>query len=310
MFADAVPPSASVVICCYTMERWADLVRAVAEVDRQVEDGSEILVCVDHNDALLERARTEIPRATSIENIHDRGLSGARNTAVEHASGEVVVFLDDDAFPAPGWLSALLDPFAEPSVVAVGGAATPVWPDERPGWFPAEFDWVVGCSYVGLPVRRTPVRNVMGCTMAIRRDVFKAGLRFSSEVGRTGNDTAGCEETELCIQAQRLWPEATIVYEPTSVVRHRVSSERASWRYFSRRCFAEGRSKARVSGLVGQHDALSTEWDYTRRTLPRGVGRGVREAVTGEASGLARSAAIVAGLGITSAGYLRGRYGA
>jgi hypothetical protein len=67
-------------------------------------------------------------------------------------------------------------------------------------------------------------------------------------------------------------------------------------------------SKARVSALVGPQDALSSEWDYTRRTLPRGLVRGLRDAVTGEVRGLARSAAIVAGLGITSAGYARGRY--
>jgi hypothetical protein len=63
-----------------------------------------------------------------------------------------------------------------------------------------------------------------------------------------------------------------------------------------------------VSALVGPEDALSSEWDYTRHTLPEGVVRGLRDAVTGEVRGLARSVAIVAGLGITSAGYARGRY--
>ena len=308
MFTDARQAPTSVVICCYTMERWPDLVEAVAEVDRQAGGRAEIVVCVDHNAALLERAQEELPRATVIENIHERGLSGARNTAVEHASGDVLVFLDDDAVPGPGWLRALMEPFADGKVAVVGGAAAPAWPGLRPGWFPPEFDWVVGCSYVGLPVRRTAVRNVMGCNMAFRREVFKAGLRFSPAVGRTGNDTAGCEETELCIQVHRLWPDVAIVLEPEAVVRHRVPSDRCSWSYFARRCYAEGRSKARVAGLVGQQDALSTEWEYTRRTLPRGFGRGLREAVAGEMGGLGRSAAILAGLGITSAGYARGRF--
>ncbi|HEY0642271.1 MAG TPA: glycosyltransferase family 2 protein [Nocardioides sp.] len=308
MHSEEVGSTLSVIICCYTMDRWSDLVAAVHEVERQAGDSAQVLVCVDHNDTLLRRASEALPRATVVASTHQRGLSGARNSAVEQASGDILVFLDDDAVPAEGWLRALLEPFASDDVAAVGGAATPAWPDRRPGWFPGEFDWVVGCSYLGQPSQRAQVRNVMGCNMAFRREVFDAGLRFSPAVGRNGNDSGGCEETELCIQLRRLWPESAVVFEPGAVVRHRVPASRTSWAYFARRCYAEGRSKARVSALVGPEDALSSEWDYTRRTLPRGLVRGLRDAVTGEVRGLARSAAIVAGLGITSAGYARGRY--
>ena len=308
MFGDSSTESTSVVICCYTMDRWSDLTAAVAEVGRQSHGEAEIVVCVDHNPDMFRCAREQLPGATVIENDQQPGLSGARNSAVEHATGDVIVFLDDDAIPERGWLEALTEPFADSRVAAVGGSATPSWPKHRPTWFPSEFDWVVGCSYVGLPVLRAPVRNVMGCNMAFRRDVFASGLRFSPMVGRTGANTYGCEETELCIQVRRRWPEAHIVLEPRSVVHHRVPSSRCSWSYFARRCYAEGRSKALVSSLVGPQDALSSEWEYTRRTLPRGVGRGVRDAVAGEVSGLGRSAAIMAGLAMTSFGYLRGRY--
>ncbi len=306
------PTTISALICCYTMERWTDLVAAVDEVDRQAggaaEILAEILVCVDHNDALLRRAADELPHASVFANAHEPGLSGARNTAVERATGEVLVFLDDDAVPEPGWLSALIGAFDEDDVAAVGGAATPAWSGPRPRWFPVEFDWVVGCSYLGLPTRRAPVRNVMGCNMAFRREVFDAGLRFSPAIGRTGDDTAGCEETELCIRLHQQWPQAMVVFEPHAVVRHRVPSQRSSWSYFARRCYSEGRSKARVAALVGPQDALSAEWTYTRRTLPRGFAGGLHAAVKGELHGAARSAAIVAGLGLTSAGYARGRY--
>ncbi|HLN75828.1 MAG TPA: glycosyltransferase family 2 protein [Nocardioidaceae bacterium] len=308
MHGDSSPKTTSVVICCYTMDRWSDLTAAVAEVQRQSRGDTEIVVCVDHNPEMFRRAKRELSDVTVIENDQHQGLSGARNCAVEHAWGEIIAFLDDDAVPAPGWLAALTEPFADGQIAAVGGSATPSWPERRPAWFPSEFDWVVGCSYVGLPVLRAPVRNVMGCNMAFRRHVFASGLRFSPMVGRTGSNTAGCEETELCIQVRQRWPEAQIVLEPRAVVHHRVPSARCSWSYFARRCYAEGRSKARVSSLVGRQDALSSEWEYTRRTLPRGLGRGLREAVSGQASGLGRSAAIVAGLALTSFGYIRGRY--
>lgn len=308
MLADLRQPSTSVIICCYTMERWADLVTAVEEVELQGGGDAQILVCVDNNPEMLAMATRELPQATVIANAGERGLSGARNTAVDQATGDVLVFLDDDAFPAPGWLQALLDAFTSGAVAAVGGAATPAWPELRPTWFPREFDWVVGCSYLGMPASRAAVRNVMGCNMAFRREVFDAGLRFSPMVGRTGNNHSGCEETELCIQLRQRWPDMSVVFEPSAVVHHRVPPNRCSWKYFAQRCYAEGRSKARVSALVGPQDALSSEWDYTRRTLPRGFARALEDAVRGELRGLGRSAAIVAGLGITSAGYARGRY--
>jgi GT2 family glycosyltransferase len=302
------PHTTSVVICCYTMERWDDLRAGVVEVLRQSTPDVETVVCVDHNPELSQRARSELGGVRVIDNTKEPGLSGARNCGVEETRGEVVVFLDDDAVPGPGWLAALTAPFADPRVKAVGGAAEPSWPLQRPSWFPREFDWVVGCSYLGLPERRQRVRNVMGCNMAIHRSVFEAGIEFQSGVGRGATNVDGGEETELCIRVQQRWPDAQILFEPSAVVAHRVSDQRTSWRYFARRCYAEGRSKARVSGYVGAGDALSTEWAYTRRVLPQGVRAGVREAVTGHVDGLARSATIVLGLGITSAGYLRGRY--
>ena len=135
MRSDAPGSTLTVIICCYTMDRWHDLVEAVREVDRQASASAQILVCVDHNEELFRRASDALPRATVVRSTHQPGLSGARNSAVEQASGDLLVFLDDDAAPTEGWLDALLEPFADADVAAVGGAATPAWPTRRPGWF-------------------------------------------------------------------------------------------------------------------------------------------------------------------------------
>jgi hypothetical protein len=65
-------------------------------------------------------------------------------------------------------------------------------------------------------------------------------------------------------------------------------------------------SKAHVSELVGTEAGLSSERSYTFRTLPLGVLRGLGDAIRGDLNGLRRAAAIVAGLGITTLGYVRG----
>ncbi len=234
-------PSVSVVVCAYTDRRWDDIVRAVASVAAQNRHAEELLLVIDHNEALAERAAAELPGVKVMTNAHARGLSGARNTGVEVAAGEVIAFLDDDAAARPDWLERLLAPYADSSVAAVGGAAFPLWPATagRPAVLPArdvsaagELDWVVGCSYTGQPTGLAEVRNLMGCNMSFRRDVFAQVGGFSDGLGRIGSTPLGCEETELCIRLRQRMPEARIVFEPAARVTHRVGEARwpARWR--------------------------------------------------------------------------------
>jgi phage shock protein PspC (stress-responsive transcriptional regulator) len=61
-----------------------------------------------------------------------------------------------------------------------------------------------------------------------------------------------------------------------------------------------------VTRLVGVGAGLAAERTYTRVTLPAGVFRGIADAFRGEPVGLLRAAAIVIGLGYTTAGYIIG----
>ena len=259
-------------------------------------------------------------RRAVVPNAHARGLSGGRNTALELVTGDVVAFLDDDAVAEPGWLAALLAPYADGAVVGVGGAARPVWPsagsDGRPLMYPAasaadrgEFDWVVGCSYRGMPSRTTPIRNLMGCNMSFRRSVFSRVGGFTDGLGRVGKIPLGCEETEFCIRVRQSDPALEIIFEPAAMVRHRVSADRVRWRYLLRRCYAEGLSKVAVSRLVGQEAALASERRYVRQVLPAAVAREAGAALRGRRAGFAGVAAIGAGLVATACGYLRGAWG-
>jgi glycosyltransferase involved in cell wall biosynthesis len=302
----SLKPTVSVVICAYTLKRWNDLVAAVESA--RSEGPLEVIVVADHNEELLARVRSELPGARAVANDGSRGLSGARNAGVAAARGEVIAFLDDDAVATPGWLDQLAACFVDPHVLGAGGAVEADWAERRPRWFPEEFDWVVGCSYRGLPTVAAPVRNPIGANMAVRREVFATVGGFTSTLGRGGANTMGCEETDFFIRARLHVPSAVWLYEPRARVRHRVPRERATLRYFLDRCYGEGKSKALLARRVGRPDALSAERRYVLRVLPRGVISGIRAAGREQDQfGLARAGAILAGLAATAAGYGRGR---
>jgi len=300
----------SVVICAYDDGRWSQLRATVRSVEQQSYPPAETILVIDHNPALLKRARRELPGAVVVENSGSRGLRGARNTGITASCGELVAFLDDDAFACPEWLVRLVEPYADPAVAGVGGSVAPLWEQTRPSWFPSEFDWVVGCSYCGMPNTAQEVRNLLGCNMSFRRDLLDRLGGF--QLGYGCDDTerctlGGCDETELCIRLRQRWPSRKLVYVPDAKVHHYVPVDRVRVRYFLTRCYFEGGSKAVVAALVGAGAALSSERHYARQTLPQAVRHGVEDFLRQrDASGLARATAILGGLTTTTLGYVSG----
>jgi len=303
MSSAKAPPAVSVVVCAFSVARADSLRAAVDSLRAQTVPAQEVVVVIDHAPALLHWARHGLHGVTIVESTHPAGLSGARNAGVAEAVGEVIAFLDDDAVAAPDWIERLQAAYADPEVMAAGGAVLPAWDVGRPRWMPEEFDWVVGCSYRGLPEDRSAIRNLIGCNMSFRRAAVVRAGGFAPALGRTSDSPLGCEETDLCIRLSLADPAGVIVYDPAARVRHRVTRERAELRYFLRRCHAEGISKADVARRCGRSRGLESERAYVRRTLPAGIRRGLSGALRGDRAGLGRAGAIVLGLAATGAGY-------
>ncbi|AZM52399.1 family 2 glycosyl transferase [Streptomyces sp. WAC 01529] len=301
----------SVVICVYTEDRWEDILAAVASVRAQSLPALETLLVVDHNVSLLDRLAREYKETEGVRvlaNAGPRGLSAGRNTGIAASRGSVIAFLDDDAVAERDWLRHFAEAYEDPRVFAVGGRTMPLWESgRRPGWFPEEFDWVVGCTYKGHPEGRARVRNVLGGNASFRRSAFDVAGGFATGIGRDGDKRPlGCEETEFCIRLSRAEPDAVLLIDDRSVIHHRVPAARERFRYFRSRTYAEGLSKALVSRSVGAGKGLESERRYTTRVLPAGVGRGLRDAVLGRPGGAGRAGAIVAGVAAAAGGYLLG----
>lgn len=301
-------PLISVVVCTYSRTRMPQLLETLQSLAAQTYPNRDIHLVVDHNPTLAsELGGTVGDGVRIVESTGQKGLSGARNTGVAEARGEIIAFIDDDASADPTWLERLVEPYRDENVLGTGGRILAVWDgDGKPRWLPDEFLWIMGCSYRGLP-DGGPVRNVIGCNMSFRSRVFEAVGGFHSAVGRLGTAPLGCEETELTIRALKLWPEGQVMYVPDAVVYHHVPKPRQTVAYFVRRCFAEGESKAAVRKMVGGA-ALASERSYVSRVLVSGVLRSLKSALLMRDVGgsLGQALAICVGLAVTGLGFLVG----
>lgn len=298
--------TASVIICAYTEDRWALLVQSVESVLHQDRRPIEVIVCVDHNDALLERCRHKWARGrdgaqlpvTVIANKYEGHLGSARNSATEISNGDIVVFLDDDAWADQDWLERLLAPYDDERVIAVGGAPLPEFENERPGWFPFEFDWVFGCVYDGLPETRATQARLIGANMSVRREALVAIGGFHSD---------NHDDMDMCHRLAYAFPNQRVVYEPAARVHHYVPRARTTWHYFWQRCFFVNKGKVEAFSQMEEAASLSADVGFVSHAVSRGVPRALGQVVKGDLWGVARAGAIVAGIALAGAGHFAGQ---
>ena len=293
-------PSASIVIPTHSEKRWSLLERTIASAKAQEYEPAEIVVVVDHNQELYHRARRDLAGVTVLENLYAQGVSGNRNTGAFHTHTPLIAFLDDDTIAATDWLGSLVAPFADPEVVGTGGGISPAWEGSRPRWMPDEFLWAVGGSYAGMPTTTAQIRNVWSASMVVRRETFLAVGGFRTGFGKLGGQNRP-EDTELCLRMSSL-AGGTWMYVPDAMIRHAVPASAATFSFFLRRCYAEGRGKVQMAGLLEGSKSLGSERDYLR-SLPKAVVRNIAAAARGRGvSHALRAGGVLAGVAAAGVG--------
>ncbi len=297
-------PTVSVVISAYSVDRWNDLVASVESLQRQSVPPVEILVVID-DEPLLGMARNQWPPTEDscpvriMANDAGHGLGGARNTGVEHAVGDVVAFLDDDARADCHWVEHLSAPYVADNVIAVGGAPIAAPDVPKPKWWPMEFDWVVGCAYRGLPTSEAEMSHMIGAAMSARRKVL-------TELGGFHSDTL--DDLDLSLRLASSFPGQKILFAPRATVEHRVPAERLTWRYFWHRCYIENRRKVAVVRQMGDAGTLQAERRQVFRVLPSAVGCALADGLRRRPYGFRRAAAILCGVAMAASGFGLGQF--
>ena len=266
----------SVVLSTHTELRWPRTRAALESVTAQRPGPPQVLLVVDHNVDWAARASRELDGVSALESDSAPGLSGRRNAGLRAATQRITAFLDDDAEARPWRLASLTEPYSDSDIVATEGRVHRWWPTLRPPWLPPASDWVVGCSYLGLPDSVTSVRDPIGANISPRTGPALQVGGFDASLGRSASGPRGCEETEMAIRLIASRPKSVVLYMPAAAVDHHIGNERLRYSYFLRGCRHEGPSKAAVTRLVDSGTFM-------------------------------RMTATVAGLAAAAAGYLIGR---
>jgi glucosyl-dolichyl phosphate glucuronosyltransferase len=267
----------TVVICAHTMDRLELTVRSVGSVLAGSTRPDEVIVVVDTNVRLLQALanRLEDPTVAVVPNP-GKGVAAARTFGAVLASGEVLAFLDDDAWAEPHWLEALLSVFRDPSVVGAGGCIRPEWA-KGCHHLPEELLWIVGATYLGHRTGPGPISRPIGANMAARRSALLAVGGFPAAFGpRGGKKSSSNEELATYGKLTRVYGSGSVRYVPDAVVHHFVPPSRTTLSYVLTRSAAEGRSKADVRAVHGAN-AMRDDNHYVLSVLLPGILRYLRK---------------------------------
>lgn len=262
-------PLATIAIC--THQRSTALAPCLDHLWRQVEGwtGIEVLVIDnasrDDTIAVAVDAITRAPCPARVVSEPALGLSNARNRAIDETQGDLLIYLDDDAFPHPGWLGALLQAFDDPAVEAAGGPIDPRFDGPLPDWLgPSYLPYLSAWDRGPEPHALTYNEYPRGANLALRRVVFDRIGRFSPHLGRRGTRLASCEEIELCLRVERTG--GTVLYAPGARIDHAVPTARLDAWWMARRFHWQGRSEAVLEKLHGGWRAVFAHLGRQRRS--------------------------------------------
>ena len=297
----------SVVVCTYTMDRWDVFTEAVDSALAQTYDPVEIVLVVDGNPEVYDRAVEEYGDREDVvihDNDENRGISYSRTKGAELASGEIVAFIDDDGVAEADWIEKHVETYEETDAVAVGGYVAPNWKSEKPDFFPAEFYWLVGCTETGFAEDGEEIRNGYGSNVSYKRDVFLDVGGYDVNTGRKGDRHIQAHEAPVGIRIREAYGQG-VVYVDDAVVHHTLFDYRGEFRWLLFRSFWQGFSK-RVMELLypgAQGNETAFLKDLVVRALPSRAKRTVVERST---EPVKEAVAIVAFTGAVGLGYLYG----
>ncbi|MBX7457693.1 glycosyltransferase [Qipengyuania sp. 1NDH17] len=201
---------------------------ALAQLER-VEGGVEILLVdngsTDDTKALMARFAAG-GRAIVLDEPR-AGKSHALNTGIANATGDLLIFLDDDAIPSEQWLASYLDAAESfPDAGAYAGAIAPHWLGPAPEWLAALADKGRACGCTAPEREAGPIApdEVKGANFAVRRDIL-GDERFETGAVNFGQGKLAIGGEDSMMARALVRRGATFRFVPAAKVEHIISQD-------------------------------------------------------------------------------------
>lgn len=242
-----MPPSASVILP--TRSRLAYLEVALASIAPQVAHAAAELIVVDDAAEGEVRVLAERHGARYLSHATPRGLNAARNTGIEAAAADLLVFTDDDVEAEPGWLDALISAAAAlPDHECFGGPIRPR----------LEGTHVRFCGREGPPITHLDLGSddrdtdfAWGANLTLRRSAYERVGPFDPALDLYGDE----EDWQRRLRAQG----GRVRYVAAAAVVHRRAGDDVKLRALARAAHHRGRNSRRYDAVRGETPTLARE---------------------------------------------------
>ena len=208
-------PFISIIICSYNGS--ATIRETLVEIAKLNYKNYEVIVVNDGSTDNFLNVVKEFP--VTLFSTENKGLSSARNTGLFNANGEIIAYIDDDAYPDSDWLNYIAYAYANSDHAAIGG----------PNIVPPDVGFISTCvaNAPGGPVHvlitDEIAEHIPGCNMTFRREALLKIGGFDPQFRSAGDDV------DVCWRIQQ--SGETIGFHPAALVwHHRRNSLNAYWK--------------------------------------------------------------------------------
>jgi glycosyltransferase involved in cell wall biosynthesis len=244
----------SIIICTYNREEFIG--KTLEHVARQSLDASRYEAIVvnnnstDRTESICQEFISKHPES-NIRHVVEKqqGHSYARNRGIAESRGELIAYIDDDAFVREDFAENIISFFQKmPEAQAIGGKVIPVYQAESPAWMTPYLLPLVSALDMGEKPRPFPGRKFpIGANVTFRKSVFDRYGTFNVKLGRIGSGLMGGDEKEMIYRLKKEGEQ--IWYVPNVVVEHIIPPKRLQMDYIQG--LAEGVGKSETQRLKG-----------------------------------------------------------
>lgn len=236
----------SVVICSCSMRKTIiDAIQSVLTSSKKTSTKVEIIVVDNSRFNTLEAVVAPFFPIVRYVKESRQGISYARNKGIKEAKGDIIAFVDDDAFVDENWIKTIEETLSNTSYIACGGKVKPIFDRELPSWI-KKYDLVGKCNGIFVSHDLGDLKKEYDRSGAL---AFTTNFAFKKECfikyGGFNTFLTISEDTDI---AERLLSEGEkIFYCPDMVVFHRTSMSRFKKSYFIKWYYVAGLSRAKIT---------------------------------------------------------------